>query len=133
MVDKQYTLCYRDIADPESWDCRHTKQWLQWAVYRFGLHGVDLDSFSLSGAQLLQLQYSEFVRHIPRDSDNIFWTHLELLKKYKFVGKLTGLVCLTAGIVYDLPAVLRHCWLHDRKGIRRVKKLSGGVLASLFA
>ena len=29
------------------------------------------------------------------------------------------------------PSVLWHCWLGDRKGIRSVKKLSGGVLAWL--
>ena len=32
-----------------------------------------------------------------------------------------------------LPSVLWHCWLGGRKGIRPVKKLSGGVLAWLFA
>ena len=30
-----------------------------------------------------------------------------------------------------LPSVLWHCWLGGRKGIRSVKKLSGGVLAWL--
>ena len=30
-----------------------------------------------------------------------------------------------------LPSVLRRCWLGGRKGIRPVKKLSGGVLAWL--
>jgi len=31
-----------------------------------------------------------------------------------------------------LPSVLWHCWLGSRKGIRPVKKLSGGVLTWLF-
>jgi len=35
----------------------------------------------------MQLRYSEFAKYIPSDSDNVFWTHLELLKKYKFFGK----------------------------------------------
>ena len=30
-----------------------------------------------------------------------------------------------------MPSVLWHCWLGDRKGIRPVKKLSGGVLVWL--
>ena len=30
-----------------------------------------------------------------------------------------------------LPSVLRHCWLGGRKGIRPVKKLSGGLLVWL--
>jgi len=33
--------------------------------------------------------------------------------------------------ILDLPSVLCCCWLGDRKGIRPVKKLSGGVLAWL--
>jgi len=32
---------------------------------------------------------------------------------------------------FDLPSVLRCCWLGSRKGIRPVKKLSGGMLAWL--
>jgi len=32
-----------------------------------------------------------------------------------------------------VPSVLWHCWLGSRKGIRPVKKLSGGVLAWLSA
>jgi len=79
--------CVLACADPKSWDCRQTKHWLQWAVCRFGLCDIDLDSFSLNGAQLMQLQYSEFAKYIPNDSDNTFWTHLELLKKYRFVCK----------------------------------------------
>lgn len=89
VVDEEFYNHQTDLpipVDPKNWDCRHTKHWLQWAVYRFGLYSVDLNSFSLNGAQLMQLQYSEFAKYIPNDSDNIFWTHLELLKKYKFVA-----------------------------------------------
>jgi len=32
---------------------------------------------------------------------------------------------------FELPSVLWHCWLGGRKGIRPVKKLSGGMLAWL--
>jgi len=34
-------------------------------------------------------------------------------------------------LFFALPSVLWHCWLGDRKGIRLVKTLSGGVLAWL--
>lgn len=89
VVDEEFYKHQTDLlipSDPKSWDCHQTKHWLQWAVYRFGLYSVDLNSFSLNGAQLMELQYSEFAKYIPNDSDNIFWTHLELLKKYKFVA-----------------------------------------------
>jgi len=74
-------------TDPASWDCEHVKHWLRWAVNRFSLQYVDVDSCPLNGAQLMTLQYSDFVEHIPDDPDNVFWTHLELLRKYKFVGE----------------------------------------------
>ena len=34
-------------------------------------------------------------------------------------------------VLYCIPSVLWHCWLGGRKGIRPVKKLSGGLLAWL--
>ena len=45
-----------------------------------------------------------------------------------FVCLLCTLLCMTT---YMLPSVLWRCWLGDRKSIRPVKKLSGGVLARL--
>lgn len=74
-------------TDPELWDCQHVKHWLSWAVNMFGLHNVDVDSISWDGAQLMLLQYSDFADYIPDDPKNVFWTHLELLRKYKFVGE----------------------------------------------
>jgi len=70
--------------------------WLRWAVDRFGLHDVDVDSFSLSGTQLMQLQYSDFAKYISNDPDNLLWTHLELLRKYKFVGEQVWHILLSA-------------------------------------
>jgi len=43
-------------------------------------------------------------------------------------GPLSG--CMYVCNVY-MPSVLWHCWLGSRKGIRPVKKQSGGVLAWL--
>ena len=40
-------------------------------------------------------------------------------------------VYLNTYLFYVMPSVLWRCWLGDRKGIRPVKKLSGGVLVSL--
>ena len=45
---------------------------------------------------------------------------------------LTPLLQFVADLLYNfLPSVLWRCWLGSRKGIRPVKKLSGGVLVSL--
>ena len=40
-------------------------------------------------------------------------------------------ICLHNRSIAIIPSVLWHCWLGSRKGIRPVKKLSGGVLAWL--
>jgi len=46
-------------------------------------------------------------------------------------GPKVGLRIIRECVLIDLPSVLWSCWLGGRKGIRPVKKLSGGVLAWL--
>ena len=63
------------------------KHWLQWAVKEFSLEGVDVDGFGMNGRQLVDLKHEDFVRFIPFDKGDVLWTHLELLRKCKFVGR----------------------------------------------
>ncbi|BFZ13652.1 hypothetical protein BsWGS_16691 [Bradybaena similaris] len=72
--------------DPVQWSEVHVKHWLQWAVREFRLQGVDIDSFSFNGEQLCKISHPEFIHHIPHDPGDVFWTHLELLRKCKFVA-----------------------------------------------
>ena len=65
----------------------HVKHWIRWAVNEFSLQGVNIHSFNLTGQQLCELKHDDFVQFIPHDKGDIFWTHLELLRKCKFVGK----------------------------------------------
>lgn len=65
----------------------HVRHWIQWAVKEFALEDVNIDDFKLTGKQLCQLKHDEFVQYIPKDQGDIFWTHLELLRKCKFVGE----------------------------------------------
>lgn len=65
----------------------HVKHWINWAVNEFKLQSVDTDNFNMTGAELCDLSHSDFVKYIPNDRGDIFWTHLELLRKCKFVGK----------------------------------------------
>jgi len=62
------------------------KFWLDWAIGQFNLEGVAVDQFDLTGIELCQLSHDDFIQLVPNDVDNIFWTHLELLRKCKFVG-----------------------------------------------
>ena len=103
ITDCRYKACEVHCTDPELWDCEHVKHWLRWAVGMFSLRNVDVDSVSWDGPQLMLLQYNDFADYIPDDPKNVFWTHLELLRKYKFVGEH-----VTVNIVY------RHygCYVH---------------------
>ncbi len=73
---------------------------LQHKVSRIHLPVVMFSSHGSAGDNLTELQrvvyvretgfvhFQDFVRLIPNDKGDIFWTHLELLRKCKFVGKL---------------------------------------------
>ncbi|XP_052824356.1 GA-binding protein alpha chain isoform X1 [Octopus bimaculoides] len=74
--------------DPAQWSEVHVRHWIQWACREFHLEGVDINQFRLNGKQLCDLQHEEFIKYIPFDRNDIFWTHLELLRKCKFVAVL---------------------------------------------
>lgn len=63
------------------------KIWIQWAVKQFALQGVKLEDWNITGRQLCELTHPEFVKKVPLDKSDLFWTHLELLRKCKFVGR----------------------------------------------
>lgn len=75
------------LLDPVQWNEIHVKHWIDWAIKEFKLVGVNPNNFKISGKQLCELTHPEFVKLIPNDKGDIFWTHLELLRKCKFVGK----------------------------------------------
>lgn len=72
--------------DPMQWTEVHVRHWIQWAVKEFGLENVDVTNFTMNGQQLCEMTHPEFVKVIPNDKGDIFWTHLELLRKCKFVA-----------------------------------------------
>jgi Sterile alpha motif (SAM)/Pointed domain len=82
------------MLDPMDWNTEQVKFWLEWAIGQFTLEGVVVDQFDLTGVELCNLAHDDFVQLVPNDVDNIFWTHLELLRKCKFVGT-TVLGCNT--------------------------------------
>ncbi|KAL5019764.1 hypothetical protein ScPMuIL_002656 [Solemya velum] len=72
--------------DPLQWSEIHVRHWIQWAIKEFSLYNVNVDNFKMTGRQLCELSHPEFVKLIPIDRGDIFWTHLELLRKCKFVA-----------------------------------------------
>ncbi|ESO07338.1 hypothetical protein HELRODRAFT_110801 [Helobdella robusta] len=72
--------------DPAEWSTAHIKHWLRWAIRRFKLKSVaTLIVENMSGAQLVNLSHSDFTKIFPNDVGDVFWTHLELLRRCKFV------------------------------------------------
>lgn len=89
MVDAQYKKEQERLkipADPKDWSQAHVKHWLQWAVRQFNLVSLRLADWNITGAQLCNLTLEEFQTKVPLDPGDVFWTHLELLRKCKFVA-----------------------------------------------
>lgn len=74
--------------DPSDWSVAHVRLWLLWAVRQFNLVGLSLSDWNITGKQLCQLSLSDFHSMVPVDPGDFFWTHLELLRKCKFIGEL---------------------------------------------
>lgn len=72
--------------DPLQWSDIHVRHWIEWAIKEFQLVGVNPENFRITGKQLCELTHPDFVKLIPQDRGDIFWTHLELLRKCKFVA-----------------------------------------------
>ncbi|XP_048516039.1 DNA-binding protein Ets97D isoform X2 [Athalia rosae] len=89
MVDAQYKKEQERLkipADPKDWSQAHVKHWLQWAVRQFNLVSLRLADWNITGTQLCNLTLDEFQGKVPLDPGDVFWTHLELLRKCKFVA-----------------------------------------------
>lgn len=91
-VDEQFKKDQERLnipKDPNSWSTKHVCHWLQWAVRQFNLPHIKLSDWTnITGRELCRMTITEFQEKVPKDVGYIFWTHLELLRKCKFVGKL---------------------------------------------
>lgn len=88
MIDPQFKKDQERLkipADPYEWTQTHVKHWLQWSVRQFNLASLKLVDWNITGAQLCNLTLEEFQAKVPHDPKDVFWTHLELLKKCKLV------------------------------------------------
>lgn len=74
------------------WNKQHVKLWLVWAVRQFNLSGLKLSDWMINGSELCKMSLASFKKKVPKDPDDLFWTHLELLRKCKFVGKVLNAV-----------------------------------------
>ena len=76
-------------TDPLSWDRLHVAHWLNWVQTEFPdtiLHNKIV--WDIDGRELCQLSHDEFKKKVIGDPGDTLWTHLELLRKCKFVAVL---------------------------------------------
>jgi len=68
--------------DPTEWTADHTIHWLNWASKEFSTQLTDdSETLKLAGKDLCEMPREDFVKKLPRPGGDIFWTHLELLRK----------------------------------------------------
>lgn len=62
------------------------KIWFVWATSHFKIPKFDLSDWIFTGKELVAMSQEHFKGKIPADTGDLFWTHLELLRKFKIVG-----------------------------------------------
>lgn len=67
------------------WTPEHVKHWFDWASAHFKL--PESDDLDMTGAQLMISTNATLARKIPIDTNHLFWTHVELLRRFRIVGK----------------------------------------------
>lgn len=83
-----YLILFGFAIDPSLWTKSHVEHWISWSIDQFHLKDVSPSQWAwIDGAALCAMTHSEFTKMVPSDPNDLFWTHLELLRKCKFVGK----------------------------------------------
>ncbi|XP_056639041.1 DNA-binding protein Ets97D isoform X2 [Diorhabda carinulata] len=73
-------------SDPKEWTTLQVRHWVQWAVRQFNLTNIKLSDWLMDGRELDALTIQDFQKIVPSDPGDVFWTHLELLRKMKVVA-----------------------------------------------
>ncbi|XP_055587110.1 DNA-binding protein Ets97D-like [Uranotaenia lowii] len=90
--------------DPIEWTVAQVKHWIQWAVRTFQLTSIKVPDWTINGKELCEMDHEDFKLKVPNDPGDLFWTHLELLRKCKFVAVVQK---AGDGDDYDEMAILR--------------------------
>lgn len=73
-------------TDPIKWERAHVSHWIQWCINVFPNASIDVTDWNISGKELCAMSHEEFKKKVPVDPSDLVWTHLELLRKCKFVA-----------------------------------------------
>lgn len=93
--------------DPVEWTTAQVKHWLQYAVRQFNLSHIKLSDWTISGVDLCNITLADFQLKVPNDPGDVFWTHLELLRKCKFVAIIQKTNPDEVNDDVEAPAILR--------------------------
>uniref|UniRef100_A0A2L2YLE2 GA-binding protein alpha chain n=2 Tax=Parasteatoda tepidariorum TaxID=114398 RepID=A0A2L2YLE2_PARTP len=96
--------------DPSAWTEDHVKLWFDWATSHFKVSKHGMRAWSLTGKELMTFPMEDFKARLNIDANDMFWTHLELLRKFKIV------------------AVIQNS--EDRSRIRRVPRIGPPKISS---
>lgn len=72
--------------NPVAWTKPHVRFWLQWAMRQFNEASISPEDWDIDGDELCRITLEQFNEKVPVDPGNFFWTHLELLRKCKYVA-----------------------------------------------
>lgn len=72
--------------DPYEWRRNHVWHWIKWAIEEFPRASISLEDWDMTGKEVCLLSLEEFRRKVPIDPGDLMWTHLELLRKCRFVA-----------------------------------------------
>ena len=74
-------------TDPATWSLSHVQYWLRWAITIFSTASIHIKDWTdINGEKLRDMSHSDFKKKVSVDPGDLFWTHLELLRKCKFVA-----------------------------------------------
>ena len=113
-------------TDPAQWSQSNVQHWLRWAMKTFSSASIDPVDWNMSGSELCETTQDQFKLKVQVDPNDLFWTHLELLRKCKFVA-----------VVQKTPAVgkvgggrsvgARHSSPNQTATVRKKKPVTLGV------
>jgi hypothetical protein len=64
----------------------------------------------MNGKELFTMKREQFKEKVPVDQNDIFWTHLELLRKCKFVGKTSNFSSSSSLNLFNQKL----CWIQQK-------------------
>ncbi|GIY23795.1 DNA-binding protein Ets97D [Caerostris extrusa] len=106
----------------------HVLVWLEWAALHFKVPKIDIDEWTISGKELMSMSQQNLRRMLPCNPGDLFWSHVELLRKFKFIAiiQLPGLPYCGNPLINDVEAEPPRTRSHRtgvyRPGARRYAK-----------